>query len=61
MLVRSLAPNTGDSYNVPLRMMANIPADNERVFNVNLTLFDDKNKHFGQLIPIKVMCAGAGQ
>lgn len=48
LLVRSLAPNTGDSYNVPLRMMANIPADNERVFNVNLTLYvDDKKKHFG--------------
>ena len=59
-VAESLAPNTGASYEVPLTMMANIPADPTRVFDVNLTLFDGKKKHFGMLIPIKVMCVESG-
>ena len=37
-------------------MGAEIPVDNEKVHEVCLSFFNEKNKHFGQLIPIKVKC-----
>ena len=52
--------NATATFTVPITMGAATPVDNEKVHEVCLSFYNEKNKHFGQLIPIKVKCVEAG-
>ena len=56
----ALAPNATGTFSVPITMGAETAVDNEKILEVNLSFFNEKNKHFGEMIPIKVKCVEAG-
>ena len=58
---QALAVDSAATFSVPITMGAETPVDNEKIHEVCLSFFNEKSKHFGQMIPIKVKCVEAVQ